>query len=138
MIAGLLALVLLGIAGLHAAWALRATWPAAEETALARMVVGSPGIQRMPSAAACWVVVGALLIVALLMLAKGGWIADPAPGLTSLLLAGSAAIFGIHGIASWIPAWRALCPEEPFATLDRRYYGPLCLALGLGQLAVLT
>ena len=31
-----------------------------------------------------------------------------------------------------MPAWRRRLPEEPFATYDQRYYGPLCLALAAG------
>ncbi len=127
MIALATAMVLLAIAGLHAAWALRATCPAADEAAL----------PRMPSAAACRAVVAALAGIALLVLAKGGWLADPLPSLSTALLAASAALFASRGVAVWLTAWRRLSPEEPFATPDRRHYGPFCHLPGAGQVVVL-
>jgi uncharacterized membrane protein len=41
--------VLLGIALVHFAWALGSVWPATNEKALARLVIGEAGKDRMPS-----------------------------------------------------------------------------------------
>ena len=47
-----------------------------------------------------------------------------------------ALVFLGRGIAGFTPAWRRLTPEQPFATLDVRYYSPLCLAIGTGFAAL--
>jgi hypothetical protein len=52
------------IAAVHLLWALGIWWPIKDETALARAVVGSKGIKKMPRATSCSLVVVALLAVA--------------------------------------------------------------------------
>jgi hypothetical protein len=44
----------------------------------------------------------------------------------------AATVFLIRGLLPWRPGWRKVFVQEPFATYDRRYYGPLCLVLSLG------
>lgn len=110
-------------AALHLLWAIGAWVPIRDEAALARATVGAPSITKMPGPIPCAVVFVALSFAAAL------------PHLTtfplrSLLLLGIAVVFLLRGIAAYLPAWRKLVPEEPFATLDQRYYGPLCLVLG--------
>ncbi len=110
-------------AALHLLWAIGAWVPIRDEAALARATVGAPGITKMPGPIPCAVVFVALSFAASL------------PHLTTfplrtLLLLAIAAVFLLRGIAAYLPAWRKLVPEEPFATLDQRYYGPLCLLLG--------
>jgi len=110
-------------AALHLLWAIGAWVPIREEAALARATVGAPGISKMPGPIPCALVFVALSFAAAL------------PHLTTfplrtLLLPAIAAVFLLRGIAAYLPAWRKLVPEEPFATLDQRYYGPLCLVLG--------
>ncbi|MBR7552201.1 DUF3995 domain-containing protein, partial [Mycobacterium tuberculosis] len=41
-------------------------------------------------------------------------------------------IFLARGGLSFTAFFRNRQAEEPFLTLDRRYYGPLCLAIGAG------
>jgi hypothetical protein len=36
-----------------------------------------------------------------------------------------------------MPAWRRRHSAEPFATLDRRIYAPLCFVLGAGFITIL-
>ncbi len=110
-------------AALHLLWAIGAWVPIRDEAALARATVGAPGISKMPGPIPCSLVFVALSFAAAL------------PHLTTfplrtLLLPAIAAVFLLRGIATYLPAWRKLVPEEPFATLDQRYYGPLCLVLG--------
>ncbi len=110
-------------AALHLLWAIGAWVPIRDEAALARATVGAPGISKMPGPIPCALVFVALSFAAAL------------PHLTTfplrtLLLPAIAAVFLLRGIAAYLPAWRKLVPEEPFATLDQRYYGPLCLVLG--------
>ncbi len=110
-------------AALHLLWAIGAWVPIRDEAALARATVGAPGISKMPGPVPCALVFVALSFAAAL------------PHLTTfplrtLLLPAIAAVFLLRGIAAYLPAWRKLVPEEPFATLDQCYYGPLCLVLG--------
>lgn len=110
-------------AALHLLWAIGAWVPSRDEAALARATVGAPGITKMPGPIPCALVFVALSFAAAL------------PHLTTfplrtLLLPAISAVFLLRGIATYLPAWRKLVPEEPFATLDQRYYGPFCLLLG--------
>lgn len=123
-----LSFVLVMIAAVHLLWALGYWWPVRSETALARTVVGAEGIERMPNAAQC-----SFVVVALLFAAAWPWLmADgvaPFGALGGWVLTG---VFLGRGVAGFVPAWRRLTPEQPFATLDQKFYSPLCLALGAG------
>jgi hypothetical protein len=79
------------------------------------------------------------LAVALLVFAAGIIalaVADPVAGGLGLTLLGAllALVFIGRGILGYTPRWRAAFPVEPFATLDRRNYSPLCLVIGAGYL----
>ena len=116
--------VLLDLAALHAAWAARVWVPISDEARLARAVVGSAGIERMPGPAACATVATLLAIGATLP----WW---DALGLARAALLAAGLVLGLRGVAAYLPAWARLTPEEPFRSLDRQAYGPLCLALSL-------
>lgn len=118
------AVVILALSLLHLLWAIGFWFPIRDETALARAVVGTPNVRRMPGAIPCAVVAVALMFVASLPF-------TPAfPG-QILFLAGAAVVFGARGGLAYSRIWRDRLTEQPFADLDRRYYGPLCLAIGL-------
>lgn len=125
LLALILTAVLVALAALHVAWGIGFWFPIRDEAGLARAVVGAPGRDRMPGAAACGIVAVALLAAASVL----WW--DPGL-LRTLAVLGAGLVFVLRGLAAWHPAWRRLVPQQPFATLDRRVYGPLCLALGLG------
>ncbi len=126
LLAILLTLSLGVVALLHLAWALGLWWPISDEVELARTVVGAKDIDRMPGAVACSLVVVALMAAAVWpwYMAEGtapfghlgGWVI----GL----------VFLLRGVATFVPAWQRLTPEQPFARLDRRVYAPFCLVLG--------
>ncbi len=126
----ILSAVLAAIAGLHVLWGFGLWVPIRDEAALARAVIGFSGARRMPGAVPCGVVAVVLLTAAWLP-----WWPDGAE--RTLGLAAFAGVFLARGVAAYVPSWRRLTPQEPFATLDRRWYGPLCLALGAGLAAVL-
>ena len=44
--------------------------------------------------------------------------------------------FLARGILGFMPWWRRLAPEQPFARLDRRFYSPLCLLIAAGFLVL--
>jgi hypothetical protein len=133
-----LSAVVYAVAALHAAWGLGSHWPAASAEALAKAAVGTRGFTRMPGAAACFTVAALLAGVAVWPLFAAGLLAQAWPGwLTPLAGVGIAAVFLGRGVAGYTEIWRRRFPEQPFATYDRRYYSPLCLALGAGFLAIL-
>ena len=132
-----LALALFVLSALHLLWATRSPWPKPTQAELARAVTGFPGVDNMPPPAACIVVAFGLAVMAADALALGCVISTNFPLVTTLIGVGSTAIFLGRGVAGYLPAWRRLTPEEPFAILDRRYYSPLCLLLGAGFLCLL-
>jgi hypothetical protein len=133
MLVGSLTFVpLLMVALAHFLWSFGSTWPIRDETLLAQTVVGAPGITRMPNRFLT-------LIVSLLVFAAGVValaLADHTSGGWPLTLLGAllALVFIGRGILGYTPGWRARFPTEPFATLDRKNYSPLCLWVGAGFL----
>ncbi len=126
------------IAALHAYWGLGGHWPGRDGISLARTVVGTKGIAGMPSPVACFAVFAVLIGVGLWPLFMTGLLPSLWPkGLTVLAGWGIVVVFLGRGIAPYFSFWQKLSPEEPFSTLDRKLYGPLCLALGLGFLIFL-
>lgn len=129
----LLALVLAVLAALHAYWGVGGVWPGADAASCARAVTGFRGRRRMPPPASAFAVAALLATAALVALVLG--ITAIPPQITPLVWfvgAGVALVFLTRGVLGFTPAWRRLTPEQPFARLDRRFYSPLCLAIGLG------
>lgn len=134
MISGIASLVfipLLAISIVHLMWSFGSKWPAADEKALAQTVAGFKGVEKMPPRIVSFT-------VAVFIFFAGGWalfMTDPAPN-NLLTLGGAllALIFLGRGIAGYTEQWRALTPEEPFATFDRKVYSPICLGVGSGFL----
>ncbi len=124
-------LPLLVVAFAHLLWALGTAWPLQSEELLAQTVVGSPKITRMPNRFLTLLVAIGLFVVALSAMA----LADPGGGVTRTVIGAIFAVIflarGVLGYTSW---WRARHPAEPFATLDRRNYSPLCFWIGAGFL----
>ena len=136
IIAILVFLPLLTVGLAHLFWALGTTWPIRDEALLAQTVVGRPGITRMPNRLITAFV--ALLLFASSAIAIG--LADPAEGGVSRTVLGTllAVIFLGRGVLGYTPGWRARHPSEPFATLDRKNYSPLCLWIGAGFLILVV
>ncbi len=131
LIAALIFVVLLAVAIAHFLWSIGSRWPIRDPELLARTVVGKPGVTRVPKFAA--------FIVSLLVLAAGVLalsLADHSAGDWWLTLIGVAlaAVFLGRGAIGYTERWRAVFSAEPFATLDRKNYSPLCIALGVGYL----
>jgi hypothetical protein len=130
--------VLAAIAVLHAAWGLGSHWPCESEESLVRTAGGTPGARRMYPPPACFTVAAMLAGVSVWPLFASGLLPAAWPTwLTLLAGAGIAAVFVVRGIAGYVPAWRRMHSAEPFATLDRRIYAPLCFALGAGFITIL-
>lgn len=134
MLGMLIAIVLTVIAGLHALWGARIWWPFGSEEDLVAGVVGGLDMFKAPSKVATFAVVVALLISAMWALILSGWVnAEILPDwIVSLGGAGIAVVFLGRGVFGLTPAFARMTPVEPFRTLDRKYYTPLCIVLGCG------
>jgi hypothetical protein len=138
LIAVLVFVTLLAISLLHLAWALGSPFPCKDREALVRSVVGRSGGGGMPPDLSSALVAAAIFLAALWPLMMQGWILTSVPvtlqGLGALVLI---AVFLGRGIIGMTPWFRSLLPEEPFVTLNRKYYSPLCIVLGLCYLIIL-
>jgi len=132
-IALLLTLVVGAIAALHAYWGLGGLWPASDEATLARAVIGD-GRSRMPPPSQCFAVAILLAVVA-----AWPWlvVTMPASRTVMVVLMIIVAVFFIRALASFSARWRSHFPAQPFATNDRRFYGPLCFTLSAGYAAMM-
>jgi hypothetical protein len=132
LVASLTFVPLLMIALAHFFWAMGYTWPIRSRELLVRTVVGVEGASEMPNRAV--LLLGAVAVLAAGIVALA--LADPVSGGILLDLAGLvlAAVFIVRGVLAYTPGWRARHPVEPFASLDRRDYAPLCFWVGAGFL----
>ena len=132
LIAALTFVILAVIAALHFVWAMGSTFPVADPAELSRMVTGFKRRDLMPGKPATLLVSFAVLLAGFWALVLADWAWLPAPNwfvaLGGIVLT---VVFLARGIAGYTDLWRQLTPEQPFARLDRKYYSPLCLVLGL-------
>ncbi|HEV7718638.1 MAG TPA: DUF3995 domain-containing protein [Arsenicitalea sp.] len=128
ILAAILIVPLLAVSLAHLLWSVGAKWPIRDERLLARSVVGSAGVERMPPKILSFGVGVATLIACVLAMS----LADHEGGGLSLTLVGVllAAIFLARGVVGYTDWWKKRTPEEPFRTLDRKNYSPLCLGIG--------
>lgn len=102
------------------------------------MVVGAKDIERMPPRLVTATVAIAIYAAAIFPLMWTALIPYAVPqtlvwmGMVALTL-----VFVGRGIAGYTGTFRAIHPEQPFASLDRRYFSPLCLAIGVGFAALI-
>jgi hypothetical protein len=109
---------------LHVLWATGSSWPAAE----AGTISGRSGASASPGPGACLAVAGLLGTAAALVSGHP----RARPGLARVGSAGVTATFALRGALGLAGRTDLLSPGSTsarFRALDRRYYGPLCLAL---------
>lgn len=130
LIGAIIAIALLAIAFAHFMWAVGRRWPVRDEKLLARTVIGTPQVEKMPSKIASFGVAVFTLTACVLALA----VADHVSGglWLDLVALALALVFLGRGAVGFTPAWAEKTPEEPFRTLDRKTYSPLCLGIGAG------
>jgi Protein of unknown function (DUF3995) len=124
------AAVLAGLSALHLAWAAGSSWPAHDRAELAQVAAGTG---ELPGPVPCLQVAAVLAGAAALVAGVGGDRPVARLGRAAVaagfLTRGVAGLTGsTHRLVSWTPA-------ERFTRLDRRYYGPLCCAIGVAAVA---
>ncbi|MBL4811265.1 MAG: DUF3995 domain-containing protein [Rhodobacteraceae bacterium] len=125
LIAISITLALLAVAALHIVWGLGIWWPVRDEATLVASAVGFNGATRMPGPVPCFFVAAFLVLGAVWPWLPAGWLRVLGLGVAATTLL-------IRGFLPWRSSWRALTPQQPFARLDKKLYGPACLALGTG------
>ena len=134
-LAVLLAGTLFALAGIHLYWAFGGRWPGHDEASLVEHVVGRTRGMRAPGLVASVAIALALaaggLLVAATLLPSTPWDRLAWLGRWGLL-----AVFLGRGLATYAPPIFRYAEGTPFATLNRRAYGPLCLAIALGLLTL--
>jgi len=131
-----LAILLACVGGLYLVWSAGVTFPFSNEQALARSLIGRRGITRVPSRAAFVYVSVLFFAAALAAFLMGGFsqaVPQSKPFLApvGLLLA---LVFLGRGVAGVLPAFERAAPEQPYLSLNRRLYSPLCVFAGIGFL----
>ncbi|MEU8919683.1 DUF3995 domain-containing protein [Kitasatospora sp. NPDC048545] len=119
---------------LHAVWAVT-PWPLRTPEEFVDTVVGAG--EGPPPAAACLAVAGLLGTAAYLVGAEAGVL--PGAGSRRVRRAGVRTVAGVllaRGIGGPALFGSVIERSERFRRLDRRYYSPLCVALGAGAAAV--
>ncbi|MFZ1815261.1 MAG: DUF3995 domain-containing protein [Rhizobiaceae bacterium] len=58
-------------------------------------------------------------------------------GLVWLGMIALGAVFLLRGVIGYMPPFRARFSAQPFATLDKRFYSPLCLVIGAAYFLLL-
>ncbi|MHA7872553.1 MAG: DUF3995 domain-containing protein [Hyphococcus sp.] len=134
ILASLLFILLAGIATIHVYWAFGGHWPAANEQELVETVIGVPNMPNMPSTRSTLVVAALILLTAYIALAAGGVVRLAPIWFVRLMAAGAGLVFFARGVAGYFFDTVAWTPVEPFATLNRFFYSPVCLAIAVAFL----
>ena len=136
IVSSLIFVALLAVAIAHFIWSLGRTWPLRDEALLAKTVAGFAEGTRMPPKIASFAVAVATLAAGILGLA----LADHNSGGVWLSVLGVlvGVVFLARGLIGYTAWFARLTPQEPFRTLDRRNYSPLCLALGAGFITLVV
>ncbi|HAY07288.1 MAG TPA: hypothetical protein DCY26_11605 [Hyphomonas sp.] len=134
LVATLLSVSLASAGLLYVLWAAGSNFPFANEQALARSIIGRRGITRVPSRATFLYLAVLLLAAALAAFMMGGFSEQVPQSKPFLAPVGAllAATFIGRGIAGILPAFERSAPEQPYLSLNRRFYSPLCGLAGIG------
>ncbi|WP_454758471.1 DUF3995 domain-containing protein [Caulobacter segnis] len=135
LLAGLVAGVLFLLAAVHLYWGLGGRWPGHDEASMVEHVVGRTRGMKAPGLVASAAVALALAVGGGLVLASA---LPPTPLEPWLKIArwGLFLVFAGRGLATYVPPVFRYAEGTPFWRLNRRAYGPLCLAIALGICAI--
>lgn len=133
-LAVVLAAALFALSAIHLYWGLGGRWPGHDEASMVEHVVGrtrgmrAPGLPASTGVALALAAGGALVAATLTTTPWDGWLKAARWALF--------AVFAGRGLATYAPPVFRYAEGTPFATLNRRAYGPLCLAIALGILVL--
>jgi hypothetical protein len=130
----ILAAALFALSGVHLYWAFGGRWPGHDEASMVERVVGRTRGMRAPGFLASAAV--ALALAAGGALAAATLVSTPWDMLLKAARWLLFAVFAVRGLAAYVPPVFRYAEGTPFATLNRRAYGPLCLAIALGILVL--
>jgi hypothetical protein len=136
-VAVLLTVAPAAVAAIHAYWAAGGLWPGKTERELVDTVIGIPRCTRMPSpwaSASVAVMLAGVAAWPLALAPVAARVVGPALSTAATLVV--AAVFLGRGAVGYVPRWGQRHSAQPFATYDRLFYSPLCLALGAGFIAL--
>jgi hypothetical protein len=135
IIAAILGIALIAIGIAHLFWSVGIMWPIRDPVLLAQTVVGRAGARRprrLMSLGVAVVTLGACVVAFSAADHTSGGLMLTAFAILAALL------FLARGAVGYNRQWQLDHPEEPFRTLDRKTYSPLCLGLGVGFLALVV
>ncbi len=124
---------------LHLMWANGIYWPAKDEYSLVKMVIGEPNMRQMPSKKLTYFIALAIFLGGIIALWGANIIAIPLPlWIREFALFILAFIFGTRGLAPFLIAKQMGERTQPFKSLDRSLYAPLCLLTAIGFIIFLV
>ena len=130
----LLTAALFAMAGIHLYWGFGGRWPGHDEASMVEHVVGrtrgmrAPGLVASVAVALALAAGGVLVAATLTSTAWDPWLKAARWALFT--------VFAGRGLATYVPPAFRYAEGTPFAMLNRRAYGPLCLAIALGILVL--
>lgn len=129
--------VLATIALFHIYWAFGGLWPAKGEASLVKMVIGTKS-NHMPGRNITLIVSLLIFIAGCIPLIWIEFLPVPIPRfIVGIALGIVAFIFLLRGLISYTPIVTKTYTIEPFSYLNRLYYSPLCLVIGVIYLILL-
>jgi hypothetical protein len=118
---------------LHAYWLTGGLWPGEDLPTFNAHVVGTT-VNRAPDQRLTFVVVSLFFSACGLVLSRHGVIVADRPQMFIMMGYGVMAfVFAARGVATYTPAFN-YAKGTPFYRLNRRYFGPLCLAIAAALL----
>ena len=137
MIAVMVFLVLEVVALVHICWALGMSWPAEKREQLGAMVVGTPiGVAMPPAWLTLLVAIGISLLGGVSLWGVRWFSLGMLDIMRRPVLLAATFVFCVRGVATYAPFGILQASAEPFRTLDKRYFAPLCLLLAIGYVAI--
>ncbi len=124
-------LVLSTISAIHIYWGIGGYWPADSRANLVRTVVGTEH-RDMPSLSLTLLVSIIFFLIGLVPIFWLKIVIIPIDrGLLDILIILLGIIFTVRGFVTYTTVAVKYSTVEPFTTLNRRYYSPLCLVIAI-------
>ncbi len=129
--------ILFVISLIHIYWSFGGLWPARDGLSLSRMVIG---VERAtpPHGFVTLVVAGIIFFAGYLPMA---WVeVFPLPVSQTVLyimMVLNGLVFLLRGLVTYTPLMKKYSIVEPFTSLNKKYYSPLCLFVGVSVFIIL-